>query len=69
MTSPVEEIIIRCPLCNRIYRDWWRPSMNLALDNFDEDYIRKASTATCPNCGYKIDLSVLIVDREGIFHV
>lgn len=69
MTSPVEEIEIRCPLCNRFYRDWWQPSMNLALDNFDEDYIREASTVTCPNCGYKIDLSVLIVDREGIFHV
>ena len=62
MTIPPEEIEVKCPECSRKYRAWCRPSINLGLDDFDQEYIREASSATCPHCGYKVDLSVPIVD-------
>ena len=35
--------------------------------DFDEEYLRKASTATCPDCRHTIDLGVLIVRKEGVW--
>ena len=64
MTSPVEEITVTCPDCGRVYRDWYRASINLALDDFDADYLEQASTTTCPACGAKRDLATLIVRRD-----
>ena len=29
MTSPPEEITLTCPDCKRVYKDWYRPSINL----------------------------------------
>ena len=29
MTSPPEEITVTCPDCKRVYKDWYRPSINL----------------------------------------
>ena len=40
MTSPVEKIVVQCPECGKCYEDWWRPSINLQLDDFDDDYLR-----------------------------
>lgn len=50
MTSPPEDITVRCPSCGRLFEDWYRPSVNLQLDDFDEEYMREATTATCPEC-------------------
>lgn len=49
MSSPIEEIEVLCPACGEIYTDWYRASLNLEFDDFDEEYIEEASTATCPN--------------------
>ena len=65
MTSPPEEITVICPKCAGRYKDWYRASMNLELDPFDEEYIKKASTATCPHCGHTVCLDVLVVTDEG----
>jgi len=62
MTSPVEEIRVECPRCRHQYDDWYRPSVNLDLDDFDDDYLRRASTATCPRCGTVAELDTLTVD-------
>ena len=39
MISPPEEITVRCPKCGHLYKDWTRASVNLDLDDFDEEYL------------------------------
>jgi len=63
MTSPIEAITVSCPKCNLIYEDWWRPSVNLMLDQFDEAYLDACSSATCPRCKTKVSLPALRVER------
>ena len=69
MTSPPCQITIRCPSCALSFEDWWRPSINLQLDDFDQEYIKSATIKTCPGCGARILLETLIVDEEGIWHL
>ena len=67
MTSPPEEITVKCPRCAQRFRDWRRASINLDLDpEFDPDYIQEATTAGCPACGLLIDLGTLVV-RDGVW--
>jgi uncharacterized protein (UPF0212 family) len=67
MTSPPQEIRVKCPKCGNVFGDWYRPSVNLMLDDFDDDYLDECSSATCPACGYTIELDTLVVDKEGTF--
>lgn len=67
MTSPPEQIRVRCPGCGTVFEDWWRPSINLRLDRFDQEYMRQATTATCPECGTVTDLGVLVVREDGVW--
>ena len=67
MTSPPKQIEVECPACGTVYTDWYRPSINLALDDFDEDYLRRASTATCPECSHTVDLDTLTVRPDWEF--
>ena len=65
MTNPPEQITVRCPSCSREYRAWWRPSINLGLgEEWTEEEVREASTATCPTCGTKVELGTLVVDGD-----
>jgi len=65
VTSPPEKIEVECPVCGRHYQDWHRPSVNLSLgDDFDEEYLREASTATCPDCGHVVELDTLVVEND-----
>ncbi len=41
--------------------------MNLQLEDFDEEYIRSATVKTCPHCGVEIQLSALVVGRDGVW--
>jgi hypothetical protein len=64
MTSPVEQIVVRCR-CGHLFTDWHRSSLNLELDPWiDPAYVREASTATCPSCGAVTDLGTLVVSQE-----
>ena len=63
MTSPPEPIEVTCPDCGHRYVDWYRPSINLSLDDFDDDYLEEASTTTCPRCRSKYDLGTLFARR------
>ena len=65
MTSPPESIRVECPDCGHLYSDWYRPSINLSLDDFDDDYLEEASTTTCPECGVKYDLGTVFARRGG----
>ena len=64
MTSPVERITVECPDCRHVYEDWYRASINLALDDFDDDYLERASTTTCPSCGAKYAFGTLFARRD-----
>ena len=46
-----------------------RASINLMINpDFDEEYLRKASTATC-HCRHTIDLGVLIVRNDEVWAI
>ena len=60
MTSPPREIEVTCPDCGHVYLDWYRPSINLSLDSFDDAYLEEASTTTYPECGVKYDLGDVV---------
>ena len=69
MTSPPQEITVKCPKCRKVYADWYRASVNLTPDDVDDDYPDECSSSTCPDCGYKLESDNLIVDKEGTFIV
>ena len=54
MTSPIEDITVQCPKCGNLYEDWYRGSVNLDLDPFDDEYLDQCSSATCPECQHKV---------------
>jgi len=37
------------------------------LDNFDDDYVREATTGKCPDCGTVVDLGSLVVGQDGVW--
>ena len=59
MTSPIEDITVECPKCGHLYQDWFRGSVNLDLDDFDEEYLDQCSSATCPEVTRGHTLSLL----------
>ncbi len=68
MTMPCEEISVKCQNCGYVFNDFIRGSINLTLDNFDDEYIDRCMYATCPECKHRMKKSLLIVDKEGVFH-
>ena len=67
MTSPIDDILILAPAAATSIKDWYRASMNLGMDDFDDEYLDDASSAKCPDCGHKVVIDTLIVDHEGIY--
>jgi hypothetical protein len=65
MTSPPEIITVECPECGERYLDWYRPSINLMIEQFDEDYLDAAASATCTACGHRVAIEVLVVEPDG----
>jgi len=57
MSRPIEEIGVTCPACGHYYQDWRRDESY--LDDFDEDYLDKCRSATCPQCQHKVSLNDL----------
>jgi hypothetical protein len=68
MTSPPQRIRVVCPGCGREYDDWWRPSVNLDLEHFDEEYLEQCRSACCPHCGHRVEFDVLVVEN-GVFRL
>jgi hypothetical protein len=62
MTSPVEWIGIQCPNCKNLYTDWRRPSVNLDLDDFTEEYLDECASAACPQCHFKGYFDLLTIE-------
>ena len=67
MTSPCKLISITCPGCGATYTDSYRPSINLTLDDFDDDYLDEVTSSTCPHCNYKVRHNVLTVRKDGVW--
>ena len=65
MTSPPRQIVIDCPGCHAVYETLWRPSMNLSVDDFSEEYMAEMSSGTCPHCRLVVTLETLVVDEDG----
>lgn len=63
-TSPEQEVRVRCPKCDIHFTDWWRPAINLDLDDFEEEYLERATTADCPRCHARIQLDAVVV-KDG----
>lgn len=66
MTMPPEDVTVQCPSCQHVYTDWHRASVNLDLDDFDEEYVDECSSAVCPKCQHKVYFSTLTV-KGGVF--
>lgn len=69
MTSPPEEITVKCPGCGKASETWYRPSVNLQMDKFSDEYLEEISTFKCPDCGHKVPLDILVVRPGGIWEV
>lgn len=69
MSSPVEDITVTCPACRNEFKTWYRASLNMQLDHFDEAYIRSVTIKTCPQCKAKVYLDSLIVGEDGVWRL
>ena len=69
MTSPPKDIKVLCPSCGVEYDDWMRGSINLKLDDFDDEYLDRATSSTCQKCNYKIYHQSLIVREDGVWEM
>jgi len=65
MTSPVRRITIDCPRCHHEDEDWYRPTINVALDPADGTSPERARTTTCPSCGFTIEHGAMLVREEA----
>jgi type II secretory ATPase GspE/PulE/Tfp pilus assembly ATPase PilB-like protein len=68
MTSPIKAIDVLCPQCRQQYQNWHRPSVNLDLDDFDDEYLDECASAICPNCNFKIYFGSLTV-KNSVFYL
>ena len=66
MTSPIEKISVKCPECGKKFRDWRRRSINLAVDDYPEAYVKAASSSVCPYCNHEIKHNIMIIGDRGI---
>ncbi len=69
MTSPPKDIKVLCPRCDIEHDDWMRGSINLELDDFDEEYVDQATSSTCPECKFKVYHQSLIVRKDGVWEM
>ena len=66
MTSPPEKITVYCSSCGKDYEDWYRASINLELDDFDDEYLEEATSSKCKHCGHVVKHDSLIVGEDGV---
>lgn len=64
MSSPPELILVFCP-CGALYTDSWRPSLNLSLEDFSDEYVEEVSSTTCPSCKLKTPMGTLLARFEN----
>jgi hypothetical protein len=66
MTSPPIEVEVVCPHCGTVFRDWFRPSVNLSLgEEWTKEELEAATTVRSPECGTEVAPGSLIVEEGG----
>lgn len=65
MTLSARRVTIECQRCHEEYEDWYRSSVNVAIDPADETSPEQARTTTCPSCGFTIQHGVMLVREEA----
>ena len=70
MTAPSEPIKVECPSCGERYQARHRASIDLSLgEEVSEEGLYSVTHKTCPHCGHVVELSMLLIDQEGVFHL
>ena len=70
MTSPAEQIEVLCPQCGKLYKGWYRPSINMSLgEEWSDEDLDKATSTTCPHCHFKVSHGGLIIGKNGVWHI
>ncbi len=67
MTSPPEQVEVECPSCGTTYEGWYRASINMMIEDWTDEELREATTATCPSCSHTVHFGGLIVREDGVF--
>jgi hypothetical protein len=67
MTSPPEPITVICSACDFKFDSWFRPSINLNLDHFDDEELDAMNSAICPKCGHKNELPSMLVKGSTFY--
>ena len=53
------------------YQFWgalqYRASINLELDDFDDEYLEEATSSKCKHCGHVVKHDSLIVGEDGVW--
>jgi CpXC protein len=65
VTSPIEEVRVRCPRCGTEFVDHVRRSVNLSLDPEldDPDYLDEIGSVTCPKCHHREPFTDVLLAR------
>ncbi|MGB7084174.1 MAG: hypothetical protein WBD47_01370 [Phormidesmis sp.] len=58
MTTPPKNIMVKCPQCQRVYIDWYTPTVG-------EPTAEQSPSTVCSKCGHRSRLSDLS-DRNGV---
>ena len=67
MTSPIELMTVQCPACGVAYGASYRASFNASLgEQWTDEEMEEARTATCTECGHKVTFDQLRVDKDGM---
>ena len=70
MTAPSEPIKVECPSCGERYQAWHAASIDLSLgEEFSEEGLHSVTHRRCPYCGHEVELTMLLIDQEGVFHL
>ena len=64
MSTPPELILVWCH-CGAVYSGPSRPSMNLSIEHFDDEYVERMSSTSCPNCRSHSRLGTLLTRFEN----
>ncbi len=65
-----ESVTVECPSCGETYQASDGASIDLsAEEEFREENLYRVTHKTCPHCGHEVELSMLLIDGDGVFHL
>jgi uncharacterized Zn finger protein len=65
-----ESIKVECPSCGERYETQHGTTIDLSRgDEVSEQDLYTVTRKRCPSCGHVVDLSMLLIDEYGVFHL